>query len=218
MATLMKPPSPPAPGLNSSKYLSMGTASRMSWTKMPGTKKGREGGAGGGGRSEWGVAGGGWREVREKKKKGGEKRTARGNHGRPRPGRRAGRHPLLPAQHQAQLGRALKDLTGRRGGGGTGAGGVCCERVERGRGKKRAHGRGRALSRPRGRCFFSFSCPAPSPRSPAFFTHSVRSWFQLMEVTAARCGEVVALTLRGPPRISTGRGGERERRAAREKG
>jgi hypothetical protein len=173
MATLMKPPSPPAPGLNSSKYLSMGTASRMSWTKMPGTKKGREGGAGGGGRSEWGVAGGGWREVREKKKKGGEKRTARGNHGRPRPGRRAGRHPLLPAQHQAQLGRALKDLTGRRGGGGKGAGGVCCERVERGRGKKRAHGRGRALSRPRGRCFFFFFLPCPlSPLSRIF--HSQR--------------------------------------------
>lgn len=31
----MKPPSPPAEGLNSSKYLSMGTASRMSDTNMP---------------------------------------------------------------------------------------------------------------------------------------------------------------------------------------
>jgi hypothetical protein len=34
--TRMKPPSPPPLGLNSSKYLSMGTASRMSLTKMPG--------------------------------------------------------------------------------------------------------------------------------------------------------------------------------------
>ena len=35
IATLMKPPSPAAPGLNISKYLSIGTASRMSSTKMP---------------------------------------------------------------------------------------------------------------------------------------------------------------------------------------
>ena len=35
MAMRMNPPSPPAPGLNSSKYLSMGTASRMSLMKMP---------------------------------------------------------------------------------------------------------------------------------------------------------------------------------------
>lgn len=32
MATRMKPPSPPFLGLNSSKYLSMGTASKMSFT------------------------------------------------------------------------------------------------------------------------------------------------------------------------------------------
>lgn len=37
----MKPPSPPPLGLNSSKYLSMGTASMMSDTKMPVRVKGR---------------------------------------------------------------------------------------------------------------------------------------------------------------------------------
>lgn len=36
----MKPPSPPAEGLNSSKYLSMGTASRMSDTNMPAQVRG----------------------------------------------------------------------------------------------------------------------------------------------------------------------------------
>ena len=218
MATRMKPPSPPAPGLNSSKYLSMGTASRMSWTKMPGTKKGREGGAVGGGRSEWGVAGGGWREVREKKKRGEKNAPHAAITDVPARavepgGTRFSRHSIRrssDAPSRTSLEGGEEEARGR---------GACVVReLREGEGKSARTGAAALYLARAVVAFFSFSCPAPSPRSPAFFTHSVRSWFQLMEVTAARCGEVVALTLRGPPRISTGRGGERERRAAREKG